>query len=424
MHKLIFLVFIIPFTAFGQNPDFKEVDSVTYALFQQENWKELKRYTKTLEDDEFNTYYFNVRLGIAYFNLKEYHSAEKYLLRAISNNSIDYPRQYLYWTYMMLGEEVLARTVYNRLTDDGKKAVDYKESAVQNLDIEMGIKAPSDNSIPNGTYGRLSMQHTIGESWLMTHQGILFGQSGDDSRFTMQQYNLFATKNVENSAFHFGGLYNHSYANTPLANMDTATVSGETTLNSFGLYAGYSRRMGRFKFGVNVNYTFQQSNALSTQLELVLPEPPNPPIPTPVETTSSVRTSNYSFVPSVYASYTLPVLRDAITLGGEFYGIISTNTGFSFRPYATLQFSDRVWLKADYLQVGDYPFVDPSSGVLYTNFQTDKFTGTLNYAFSKRFIGRISYSYENAIDAWQNSQYTMNSIYLGFTFKFNRHEND
>ena len=74
MHKaIIILILLIGYQSFSQEPISKSNDSITYDYYINKQWKELIAFSKK---STLQNYYFNVRIGVAYFYEREYHSAE------------------------------------------------------------------------------------------------------------------------------------------------------------------------------------------------------------------------------------------------------------------------------------------------------------------------------------------------------------
>ena len=88
---------LIGFSANAQHvSDFKTIDSLSYYLYSNAKWQELSEINTTKDIDY---HYLNLRIGIAFFQLKKYHRAEKYLLKAYQQNqSSNVTAYYLYYT--------------------------------------------------------------------------------------------------------------------------------------------------------------------------------------------------------------------------------------------------------------------------------------------------------------------------------------
>jgi len=126
---------------------YKKIDSTTYALFINENWRSLIDLGKESKKEGVDFYYLKVRMGIAYFKEGKMLSAIKYLEEAYRLNTFDLVVQdYLYWAYrsggMLLESDLfykkmdkeLAATISNKL--HFISALDVSVVATENVDYE------------------------------------------------------------------------------------------------------------------------------------------------------------------------------------------------------------------------------------------------------------------------------------------------
>ena len=126
---------------------YKQVDSTTYALFVNENWRSLIDLGKESKKEGVDFYYLKVRMGIAYFKEGKMLPAIKYLEEAYRLNTFDVVVQdYLYWAYryggMLLESDLfykkmdkeLAATISNKL--HFISALDVSVVATENVDYE------------------------------------------------------------------------------------------------------------------------------------------------------------------------------------------------------------------------------------------------------------------------------------------------
>ncbi len=424
MHRLIWINISLLFGSVlnVKAQYFKQVDATTYELYQNSDWEGLKRLGEQHAPDQFDYYYYNVRMGVAYFQLKEYYKAEEYLTRAIANSDLDFPKEYLFWTYTYLGEEELATQLYFQFDETIRSRLNMNNSAVKSFDLETGAKFPDDNTLGTGKYINGSLTHALANNWNLSYQLSLFGQNKDYSNFRYTQYGASAHKTIGTKSISLGGYYGKTYSNLPLTST-TEYTTGETNLHSYGMFAGISKRYQRLRLGGFVTLTGLRGKVEYQTLDSS-PGVSFPPVP--VFSTSATHYENQSaiaFTPTITTNYTLPFWKDAVTLGMDISPVNGTSGSFlNFRPSLSAKFSDKLWLKADYLSVGDYLFYDLRTGVSYNNFQTKKLTTSLNYAFTSRVSGRLTYSFEDVQDPWENANYNMNSLFIGINLKLNRND--
>jgi tetratricopeptide (TPR) repeat protein len=76
-------------------------DSASFHLYLNEQWAELARYCEGAIEIGYDPYYIRVRLGVAYYELKQYDKAEKQFEGALVRNGLDnYSLSYLYSCYL------------------------------------------------------------------------------------------------------------------------------------------------------------------------------------------------------------------------------------------------------------------------------------------------------------------------------------
>ena len=81
------------------------VDSITYSLYAQEEWRSLIRYGRTLSENDRSPHFVRMRLGIAHYELGQFYRAELQFQYALENGDPKTAREYLYWIYQLTGRE-------------------------------------------------------------------------------------------------------------------------------------------------------------------------------------------------------------------------------------------------------------------------------------------------------------------------------
>ena len=80
------------------------VDSQTYLLWLQKDWKSLIKEGKHALENNIDFYYLRVRMGIAYYEQKNYHMAIHHFEKAYKVNAQEaYLKEYLYFSYLFAG---------------------------------------------------------------------------------------------------------------------------------------------------------------------------------------------------------------------------------------------------------------------------------------------------------------------------------
>lgn len=118
-YPFIILVFLIPTGILAQS--FAETDSATWAQYLAGEWKNLTRSGKDALERDMDYYYLRMRLGIAWFELKNYRTAALHFRKAMDFNEDDpVALEYLYYCYLNTGQTARAAVLRNSFT--GKAA--------------------------------------------------------------------------------------------------------------------------------------------------------------------------------------------------------------------------------------------------------------------------------------------------------------
>jgi hypothetical protein len=388
---------------FSQEVSTKEVDETTLKYYNNQQWNELISYGENIEIDY---YYFDVRIGVAYFNERQYHSAEAHFKKAIAKNDGDFAKKYLFWTYYNLGENILAERVFDELSEEGKQQVNYKKTAIEFVYVEGGAKMPSVANIENTLYGNVMLKHRLGDNIRVLHSINSLSQSQSFQDYNSFQYHIFGSYYFNASTVGLGAIFSTSDFSQIVID-DAGDYTENITSNTNSFYLFYAKRFNRLKLNASFNYVNQ--NATSEVKNS------NPP--------STVKTdvSESAAIPSVGLSYTPAFLKDRVSLGAEVFIPIGENqTSVIVKPYLNIFILDRLWINTSYLQVPDQLFVDYSSEIYYNtpDLAVNRFVATMNFVIIPKITAKFTYTNESYDFISQDFNYNINSLFLGIQFKF------
>ncbi|MEN8120498.1 MAG: tetratricopeptide repeat protein [Bacteroidota bacterium] len=126
----ITLIFSINLVA-QEKPSYAEIDKKTYNQYLQGEWKELIKTGKLSIKNEIDFYYLQVRIGIAYYELKKYRLAIPYLEKAQKlNKNNELVTEYLYFSYLFSGRNFDARKLSGSFSEALKIKLGIKESPI------------------------------------------------------------------------------------------------------------------------------------------------------------------------------------------------------------------------------------------------------------------------------------------------------
>jgi len=121
MRKLVLVIsawFVLLTIVQGQAVmNFTSLDKQTYGLYLEKNWKELVSLGKNGLDSGLDYFYLRMRIGIAYYELGNYHRAIPHFRKALVFNSKDpFANEYLYYSYLFSGRKADAINLSEKFT--------------------------------------------------------------------------------------------------------------------------------------------------------------------------------------------------------------------------------------------------------------------------------------------------------------------
>jgi tetratricopeptide (TPR) repeat protein len=146
MRKRIVLIFLCLGTLLhGQKPDFVTVDTLSYHYFLRGEWDSLISIVNKGFEHNIESYYIHLRLGVAYYEKRQYVDAEKYLSKTWAQDPYnEYNLLILQLTKLNLGDYYNAVELYQDMSNDEKKNGVNLMKPVSSTHFTAGIKA-SDN---------------------------------------------------------------------------------------------------------------------------------------------------------------------------------------------------------------------------------------------------------------------------------------
>ena len=126
----MFLIFSICVAA-QEKESYIEIDKKTYSLYLQRNWKELIKAGKISLKKGITFYYLQVRMGIAYYELKKYRKAVPYFEKARKINAKnELVNEYLYYSYIFSGRSFDAKKISGEFSESLKINLGISKNAI------------------------------------------------------------------------------------------------------------------------------------------------------------------------------------------------------------------------------------------------------------------------------------------------------
>lgn len=171
---LILLLMIASLQSQEIKNSYKSIDSLTYNLFINQDWKTLLEEGKKYKKSESDFYYLKVRMGIANFKTGHYLLAVKLLEEAYNLNKFDLVVQdYLYWAYRYSGLFLESDVFYKKMDISLQKQIGLDLKFISAIDV--GLVATS-----NSDYNEMLENNTVNETtnyrfFIDNQQIITFG---------------------------------------------------------------------------------------------------------------------------------------------------------------------------------------------------------------------------------------------------------
>ena len=143
--KYIFILFAV-FTVIRANAqdtiNSATVEQKSYQLYLDKKWPELIKFGNKAVDLGYDYFYLQMRIGIAYYEKKNYSYAEGHFKKALGFNSADdLALEYLYYCYIFKGRYDEARLLSKQFNDTLAKKIGIdNQSNIGFVMVEGGSK--------------------------------------------------------------------------------------------------------------------------------------------------------------------------------------------------------------------------------------------------------------------------------------------
>ncbi len=159
---LVFLLFSIP--TFGQKLDYGSVDRLTYLQFTNLQYDELKETGILALKQKIDFFYLRMRLGIAFYEGKNYEAALAHFKKAIEMNPMDtIAQEYLYYTYLFSGRPEDAADYAAHLPANMQQKMGYSQKSLELVSISGGLSF-TNNISQNGHASLIKIPQQYGEA--------------------------------------------------------------------------------------------------------------------------------------------------------------------------------------------------------------------------------------------------------------------
>ncbi len=382
---------------------FRQVDSVTYRLYEQQQWTALIQQGKNFVQQGFDYYYLHLRLGIAYFHTRQYGLAEKYLQKAWAYNDADEVKYWLYFTYINQGIRSLADYVYRRMHDKTPVA----HPLITGFYPEIGLKKTDNRGVGNMLYAGLTLNHRLGSTFRFSH----YVNTVSSSYYTQSGYDVQLETAYKRWYLNAGFLTYQGTQNLAkvIVNNDYVTESRQYAVS--GLYGKIGYTANNIKIGLASQYISQSTQYAYTYEPLEL-----------IGLSYSVDSAGVAntYIPSLFISYTPGFLKNKLLFSSETF-FNTTATTLFFTGSVSWFISQRFWVTAAYLHQPPALFYYTDTRILYQvpDATPKRLAFTLNY-FSKNLKNglKFTFSKDEFFNTKVSTNYSYNSFFIGWQHYF------
>ena len=152
LFRTIYLgVFLTSFSLSAQNnKDFRYFDTLSYQMIAHQDWDSMVIIYEDAIANQQNWFYLQLRVGIAFYEKKEYDNACVHFKKAYRYNSNDLPTQeYLYYSLLFSGKSDEARAFTKKMDTDLLLKINPPENGIINSVYIEGGLASSNNFSKN-----------------------------------------------------------------------------------------------------------------------------------------------------------------------------------------------------------------------------------------------------------------------------------
>lgn len=420
---ILVLLMVTTIQAQEKSLSYKQVDSTSYALFLNEDWKSLLEIGKKSRTEGIDFYYLKVRMGIAYYKEGKMLSAIKFLEEAYAVNTYDtVVQEYLYWAYRYSGLILESHLFYEKMSKQVTDKIQLDLPFVTALDLNILATNNSD-------YDQL----------LLANDNI----NNNETRYFPKNYQLFSlglnhplSKRVN---------FYHRISVMPTSSVQQENLLGEITNTSYKVnetryYADMTVGLGnRWYLDTYFNIIFGKYDNLNLTDEVSPGGPRN--------TTTSSSTLNYTdFVFGGSLTKASYYVRNTVNASGSnLNGFNQFQLGYTMSlyplgstllvPFGAIQFqsqdanSNMVYTGGlsvnttkfsvtGYGNVGEMNnFVVNNGSIIYNQLATaSNELGLILEFYTKNAILKVGYSYMKMEDYY----YTQDQILIPEKYQFNQ----
>jgi hypothetical protein len=326
LHLLLFFVL----SAFAQEKlSYAQIETKSYALYQNQNWKELIRFSAKARKQGVDYFYLQARTGIALYKLGKYRLANKWFLKAYeADQSFDWLQEYLYYSLFLSARYLEASNYAAQFPNTMKQKLNYSSKGVYRVSYEGGFSF-------NPDFEKLKARLFADE--------IDLGSDYGEGYF------------LKNYSFHSFSLSHKLSPRVVLNhNLTYLDINRETLVDWEEDHSSYPTKVHQYQYYINPVFCLGKKLNVSSALNFILGNSEIYAGWKPSETTKSYSLTKFNFSDFVFATsiwsdfgnFSPGIEIDAASVNASHF--FQFSPWFTFYPLSNskLYFTPRVYLKS------------------------------------------------------------------------------
>ena len=208
LYLFIFSLFFLK--SYSQNEiDAAEIETKTFEFYTNKNWNSLISLGNEALKNGSDYFYLRMRLGIAYYEQKNYCLALVHFKKAIDFNATDdLANEYLYYSYTFIGQEEEARKLSTTFSSELKEKLGLNNTPVIDfIAVSGGLKNANSSLFEQANFFELGLKHYLKNNFSLFHAVSTFNQETWIGKINQNQYYALASIPLKNNwsiapAFH------------------------------------------------------------------------------------------------------------------------------------------------------------------------------------------------------------------------------
>ena len=179
-----------------------KVEQKSVDLFVAKNWKGLERFGHEALAAGYDYYYLRLRMGIAYYEQKNYLIAQTHFSKALSFNAADpLALEYLYFCYVFTGRNEEARALSKSFPPELSHRLGTDTlSATAFFMLEAGVKnSDSSRLYQSAYYFQAGLGHYVKNRFSLFHAATVYNETDLNGKTSQLQYYLRANVPFKNN---------------------------------------------------------------------------------------------------------------------------------------------------------------------------------------------------------------------------------